>query len=249
MKIIGIIPARYRSLRFEGKPLIDLCGKTMIARTYEQVSKVKLFDRVVVATDDRRIYNEIVAVGGKPVLTSPSHRSGTDRCLEALQQLNYNPNETLVINIQGDEPFIQPLQIEELIHCFDTEDIQIATLIKRIESEENLHNLNMVKVVVSDKQKALYFSRYAIPYLRNISFEDSCFYKHIGMYAYRGNILQELVRLPVSSLEQAESLEQLRWLQAGYEIVTHLTQYETGIAIDTPEDREKAIQYIQTQNL
>jgi 3-deoxy-manno-octulosonate cytidylyltransferase (CMP-KDO synthetase) len=238
MDFIGIIPARYQSVRFPGKPLIDLAGKTMIVRTYEQVLKVKQFVNVIVATDDQRIYQEVCSSGGKALMTADTHSSGTDRCADALSQLNYEPKKTIIVNIQGDEPFIQPEQIEEVIACFDNPNTQIATLIKEIETEEMLQNPNVVKVVVSDTGKALYFSRSPIPFLRNSSFKDAVFYKHIGIYAYRTDILNEIVKNPISPLEKAESLEQLRWLQAGYEIQTFLTQYEDTIGIDTPQDVE-----------
>ena len=238
MDFIGIIPARYHSVRFPGKPLVDLAGKSMIVRTYEQVSKVKRLSKVVVATDDERIYQAVHSAGGNVVMTSPTHTSGTDRCAEALSQLRYEQNKTVVVNIQGDEPFIKPEQIEELIACFDNSDTQIATLIKKIETEEMLQNPNVVKTVVSDTGKALYFSRFAVPFLRNGSFEDVIFYKHIGIYAYRAEVLNEIVKIPISSLEKAESLEQLRWLQAGYEIQTLATQHEDTIGIDTPQDLE-----------
>jgi len=241
MDFIGIIPARYQSVRFPGKPLVDLAGKPMIVRTYEQASKVKKFVNVIVATDDQRIFQEVRSAGGKAVMTSDIHTSGTDRCADALSQLSYKPNKTVVVNIQGDEPFIQPEQIEEIIACFDNPNTQIATLIKKIESKETLQNPNVVKVVVSDNCKALYFSRFAIPFLRNNSFEDVVFYKHIGIYAYRAETLNEIVKLPMSSLEKAESLEQLRWLQAGYEIQAFQTQYEDTIGIDTPQDLEKVL--------
>jgi 3-deoxy-manno-octulosonate cytidylyltransferase (CMP-KDO synthetase) len=210
----------------------------MIVRTYEQVSKVKQFVNVIVATDDVRIYNKVISFGGKAMMTSPNHCSGTDRCAEAFQQLKYPSENTVVVNIQGDEPFIQPEQIEELIACFDNPNTQIATLIKKIETKEMLQNSNVVKVVVSDTCKALYFSRFAIPFLRNISFEDASFYKHIGIYAYKADVLNKIVKIPPSFLEKAESLEQLRWLQAGYEIQTIVTQYEDTIGIDTPQDLE-----------
>jgi 3-deoxy-manno-octulosonate cytidylyltransferase (CMP-KDO synthetase) len=245
MDFIGIIPARYQSVRFPGKPLVDLAGKPMIVRTYEQVCKAKRFVNVVVATDDQRIYNEVCSAGGRVVLTARTHTSGTERCADALSQLNYEPNKMVVVNIQGDEPFIQPEQIEEVITCFDNPNTQIATLIKKIKTEEMLQNPNVVKAVVADSGKALYFSRFAIPFLRDCLFEDAVFYKHIGIYAYRAEVLNEIVKLPMSSLEKAESLEQLRWLQAGYEIQTFQTQYEDTIGIDTKEDVEKALLYLQ----
>ena len=249
MDIIGIIPARYQSERLPGKPLIDLAGKSMIVRTYEQVSKINAFSELIVATDDSRIFNEVVSFGGKAVMTNLNHCSGTDRCADALQQLGYEPKHAIVVNIQGDEPFILPEQIEELIHCFNNKEIEIATLIKEIESENDLQDPNVVKVVKTDNNNALYFSRFSIPYKRNTSINDITYYRHIGMYAYRGDVLNRIVKLPVSSLERAESLEQLRWLQAGYHIHTHITKYETAFGIDTQNDVIKAIQYIQNHHL
>ena len=274
MNFIGIIPARYASTRFEGKPLCRIGGKTMIERTYNQAVKVKEFAEVIVATDDERIYNEVLSFGGKAVMTSENCCSGTDRCAEAFQQLDFSENDTVVVNIQGDEPFIKPEQIQELIRCFEfpptrhaelvsaspTNEtspqpppkegefsipfgegwggVQIATLIKEIDSQEMLENPNIVKVVISNENKALYFSRCPIPFLRNITFAETVFYKHIGIYAYKAAVLAKLVKLPPSSLEKAESLEQLRWLQAGYSIYTQHTKYEASISIDTPEDLE-----------
>ena len=238
MDFLGIIPARYQSVRFPGKPLVDIAGKPMIIRTYEQVLKVKQFVNVVVATDDQRIYKEVLSFGGNVVMTAHTHTSGTERCAEAFLQLAKKQENTVVVNIQGDEPFIQPEQIEELIACFDNSDVQIATLIKKIDREEVLQNPNVVKVVISNEKKALYFSRYPIPFLRNNSMQEVDFYKHIGIYAYRADILSEIVKLPPSPLEKAESLEQLRWLQAGYTIQTVETQYDDTIGIDTPQDIE-----------
>ena len=238
MDFIGIIPARYASTRFEGKPLCKIGDKTMIECTYNQVSKVKEFSEIVVATDDVRIYDEVVSFGGKAVMTSPNHCSGTDRCAEAFQQLNYPSENTVVVNIQGDEPFIKPEQIQELIACFSFSDIRIATLIKKIDSQEALENPNVVKVVISNENSALYFSRHPIPFLRNVSWEEVDFYKHIGIYAYQADVLEALVKIQPSSLEKAESLEQLRWLQAGYAIYAQQTKYEASIGIDTPEDLE-----------
>jgi 3-deoxy-manno-octulosonate cytidylyltransferase (CMP-KDO synthetase) len=239
MDFIGIIPARYASTRFEGKPLCRIGGKSMIECTYNQVAKVQKFSEIVVATDDVRIYNEVVSFGGKVVMTSENHRSGTDRCAEAFQQLGYSAENTVVVNIQGDEPFIKPEQIQELTACFSVPNIQIATLIKKIDSFEVLLNPNVVKVVISNENKALYFSRHPIPFLQNSTFEAVDFYKHIGIYAYRAGVLETLVKLPQSSLEKAESLEQLRWLQAGFAIHAQQTQYEASLSVDTPEDLEQ----------
>ena len=243
MKFIGIIPARYASTRFPGKPLADMKGKYMIQRVYEQARKV--LDNVCVATDDDRIFNAVESFGGNVVMTSAEDRSGTDRCFEAYNRLG--GNEDVIINIQGDEPFIKPEQIESLIACFDSPQTQIATLVRPFEATEGyeaLANPNSPKVILNDKNEALYFSRSIIPYMRNISPEQwpdkHVYYKHIGMYGYRADILSQITRLPQSSLEIAESLEQLRWLQNGYTIKVGITTQET-IGIDTPDDLQKAL--------
>ena len=243
MKSIGIIPARYASTRFPGKPLADMKGKYMIQRVYEQACKV--LDRVCVATDDERIFNAVQSFGGQVVMTSDRHRSGTDRCFEAYT--NLGGGEEVVINIQGDEPFIKPEQIESLIACFDSPQTQIATLVRPFEATEGyeaLANPNSPKVVMNERHEALYFSRSIIPYLRGVEPEQwlsrHVYYKHIGMYGYRADVLGEITRLPQSSLELAESLEQLRWLQNGYTVKVGITTQET-IGIDTPADLQKAI--------
>lgn len=241
MKIIGIIPARYASTRFPAKPLVDIRGKSMIQRVYEQVKKSKSISSVVVATDHAEIYDHVKKFGGEVCLTKDSHVSGTDRCYEALtlQKNNYD----YVINVQGDEPFIQPAQIDLLASLLDG-NTEIATLIKTIEQEEVLFNPNVVKAVINKQNEALYFSRSTIPHIRNTAHSDwmskRIFFKHIGMYAYRSDILQQLTQLEISSLEKAESLEQLRWLENGFTIKTAITNIET-IGIDTPEDLEKAL--------
>ncbi|HJB73029.1 3-deoxy-manno-octulosonate cytidylyltransferase [Barnesiella sp. An22] len=243
MKFIGIIPARYASTRFPGKPLADMKGKYMIQRVYEQARKV--LDHVCVATDDDRIFNAVQSFGGEVVMTSAQHRSGTDRCFEAYRTLG--GHEDVVINIQGDEPFIKPEQIESLIACFDSPQIQIATLVRPFEASEGyeaLANPNSPKVVLNERHEALYFSRSVIPYLRGVEPAEwlarHTYYKHIGMYGYRADVLGQITCLPQSSLELAESLEQLRWLQNGYTIKVGITTQET-IGIDTPADLEKAI--------
>lgn len=243
MKFIGIIPARYASTRFPGKPLADMKGKYMIQRVYEQACKV--LDRVCVATDDERIFNAVQSFGGQVVMTSTEHRSGTDRCFEAYT--NLGGREDVVINIQGDEPFIKPEQIESLIACFDSPQTQIATLVRPFEAAEGyeaLANTNSPKVVMNEHHEALYFSRSIIPYLRGVEPTEwptrHTYYKHIGMYGYRADVLARITRLPQSSLEMAESLEQLRWLQNGYTVKVGITTQET-IGIDTPADLEKAI--------
>ena len=243
MKFIGIIPARYASTRFPGKPLADMKGKYMIQRVYEQARKV--LDHVCVATDDDRIFNAVQSFGGEVVMASAQHRSGTDRCFEAYRTLG--GHEDVVINIQGDEPFIKPEQIESLIACFDSPQIQIATLVRPFEASEGyeaLANPNSPKVVLNERHEALYFSRSVIPYLRGVEPAEwlarHTYYKHIGMYGYRADVLGQITCLPQSSLELAESLEQLRWLQNGYTIKVGITTQET-IGIDTPADLEKAI--------
>ena len=244
--ILGIIPARYASTRFPAKPLADLGGKSMIQRVYEQVKKSKLVSEVVVATDHPEILNHVNKFGGNVCMTKESHASGTDRCFEvlSLQKKEYN----YVINIQGDEPFIQPEQIDLLAKLLDGKT-EIATLVKKIEDREQLFNPNVVKAVVSNDKTALYFSRSPIPHIRNTQESEwlskHTFYKHIGMYAYRADILKQLTALPISTLEKAESLEQLRWLENGFKISVAETQTET-IGIDTPEDLQKALSYLKT---
>lgn len=240
MKILGIIPARYASTRFPGKPLVDIGGKTMIQRVYEQASKASL-SRVVVATDDERIASAVKTFGGEFVLTGAHHQSGTDRCAEVAQQF---PDFDVVINIQGDEPFIDPQQISLVASCFKDPTVQLATLIKKIKTESELFNANIPKVVLNNEQEAIYFSRHPIPYLRSTAQENWLnahqFYKHIGIYGYQTNTLMAITQLAPSSLELAESLEQLRWLENGYRIKTQVTDIET-IAIDTPEDLQKIV--------
>lgn len=254
MKFIGIIPARYASTRFPGKPLADICGKTVIRRVYEQASKA--LDTVVVATDDERIYDAVEAFGGKVVMTRADHRCGTDRCLEAYLGITtpswreQNDSDTVVINIQGDEPFIQPEQIESLMKCFDEQDTQIATLVRPYTKEDTLDDLenpNTPKVAWSKTTgEALLFSRSVIPYLRGIDKNEWLnkgeFYRHIGLYAYRTDILAKITKLEPSPIEKAESLEQMRWLENGYRIRVGMTDIQT-IGIDTPQDLEKAIEW------
>ena len=234
---VAIIPARYASTRFPGKPLADIGGKTMIQRVYEQTSRA--VGRVMVATDDERIRAEVERFGGDAVMTSTLHRSGTDRSAEAFRTRCGATGHTVVINVQGDEPFIQPDQIRRLMACFDDSGVQIATLVKPIASHEELFNPNHVKVVRDLAGRAIYFSRWPIPYLRNVPenewHERHVYFKHIGIYAYRADILEQLTALRPSSLETAESLEQNRWLENGYVIHTAETDSE-GLSIDTPED-------------
>lgn len=243
MRSIGIIPARYASSRFPGKPLAVLGGKPVIKRVVEQVSPI--LDDIYVATDDSRIFNAVTAFGGKVVMTRTSHLSGTDRIREALEKIGGEFD--IVINIQGDEPFIQRSQIETVMECFNDSRTQIATLGKPFESMEAVNNPNSPKIVVDNNGYAMYFSRSIIPFVRGKQEEEWLgaypFLKHIGLYAYRTNVLKEITELPQSSLELAESLEQLRWLQNGYKIKVGTTDVET-IGIDTPDDLKRAEEYI-----
>ena len=246
MRFVGIIPARYASQRFPGKPLAILGGKTVIQRVDEQVGKG--LDDVYVATDDDRIKNTVEGFGGKAIMTSPDHKSGTDRIEEAVEKIGGDFD--VVINIQGDEPFIHESQIKELCACFDDADTQIATLGKPFTAEmgmEALENPNSPKIVVDNRGYAMYFSRSVIPYIRNTRREEWIgqfpYLKHIGLYAYRRDVLRQVTQLPQSSLEIAESLEQLRWLQNGYKIKVGLTDVET-VGIDTPEDLQRAETYL-----
>ena len=243
MKYIAIIPARYASTRFPGKPLAVLGGKTVIQRVYEQVSGV--LDEVYVATDDERILQCVEQFGGRAVMTRVDHKSGTDRIEEAVEKTGTDAD--VVINVQGDEPFIQPSQVETLMHLFDEPSTQIGTLGKPFDSLEAVENPNSPKIVTDVRGFALYFSRSVIPYIRGVDSDDWFgqfpFLKHLGIYAYRREVLAEVTRLPQSSLEKAESLEQLRWLQNGYRIRVGLTDVET-VGIDTPEDLQRAEQFL-----
>lgn len=241
LRFVAIIPARYASTRFPGKPLVDIGGKTMIQRVYDQVSKV--INDVYVATDDERIFDKVRSFGGKVIMTSDAHRSGTDRCYEAFTKLE--DWFDVVINVQGDEPFIQPEQIEALKNCFADDETQIATLVKKITDKDGvevLFNPNTPKVVIDKQNNALYFSRSPIPYKRGSDeknwMAEHDYYKHVGVYAYRSEVLSQIVQMPPSKLELAESLEQLRWLENGLKIKAGFTEVET-VGIDTPEDLEK----------
>jgi 3-deoxy-manno-octulosonate cytidylyltransferase (CMP-KDO synthetase) len=231
-----IIPARFASTRFPGKPLVEIEGKSMIQRVYEQAIKVKNIAQVVVATDDDKIYNHVLNFGGKVVITSDQHQSGTDRCNEAANLLSLKKDD-VVINIQGDEPFLNPEQIVQLMNCFDNKYIQIATLVKKIENKEEISNPNSPKVVFNKAKKALFFSRSAIPFARNENIE-TIYHKHIGVYAYQVEVLQKISSLSPSVLEQTEMLEQLRWLENGFDIYVNITTHES-IAVDTPADLDK----------
>ena len=249
MKFIAIIPARYASTRFPGKPLAVLGGKPVIQRVYEQVAGV--LDDAVVATDDERIRDAVRAFGGRVEMTSPDHRSGTDRCREAYDRLGVEYD--VVVNVQGDEPFIQPSQLEAVKRCFDDPATDIATLVKPFTEADGLaalENPNSPKVVLDTQSRAIYFSRSVIPYLRGVERAEwlarHTFYKHIGLYAFRTDVLRAVTALPQSALEKAESLEQLRWLENGYKIGVGISEVET-IGIDTPEDLEKAERFLDSQ--
>lgn len=247
MKYIGIIPARYASSRFPGKPLASLGGKIIIQHVYEQVSHV--LNDVYVATDDERIFKAVTSFGGKAIMTSENHKSGTDRIEEAIKKINGDYD--VVINIQGDEPFIHRSQIETVCNCFKDETTQIATLgipYQKSQCFEDLENINSPKIVIDNNNFALYFSRSIIPFIRDLKKDkwlgNFPFLKHIGLYAYRTKVLHEITHLHQSSLELAESLEQLRWLQNGYKIKVGITNIET-IGIDTPADLEKAETFLK----
>ena len=246
MKFIGIIPARYASTRFPGKPLAILGGKTVIQRVYEQASSV--LEEAYVATDDERIFQAVEGFGGRAVMTRSDHKSGTDRIEEAAEKIGTDAD--VIINIQGDEPFIQPSQIKTLIGLFEDAGTQIGTLGKRFESMEAAMNPNSPKIVTDLRGFALYFSRSVIPYVRGAGAEEWFsrypYLKHLGLYAYRRHVLQEITQLPQSPLELAESLEQLRWLENGYRIRVGLTDVET-VGIDTPEDLQRAEEFLKQQ--
>ena len=236
MKIIGIIPARYDSSRFPGKPLIDIAGLSMIQRVYTQAKQATSLSEVIVATDDQRIYDHVKSFAGNVIMTDKIHQSGTDRCAEVAANLT---GFDVAINIQGDEPFIDPQQIDLLVSCFNDAQTEIATLIRRVETEDELFNENKPKVVLNRKGEAVYFSRQAVPFLRgtkpNEWLAHRPYYNHIGIYGYRIDILQQLTALPLSDLETMEALEQLRWIDNGYKIKTAISAHSND-AIDTPED-------------
>ncbi len=237
MKILGIIPSRYASTRFPGKPLAEIQGKSMVQRVYEQASKAKSLDKVIVATDDLRIFDHVRSWGGEVIMTSTKHASGTDRCKEVLDREKQEFD--IVVNIQGDEPYIDPSQIENVTESFINKETQIASLAIKITSLEELFNPNTVKVVIGENKQALYFSRAVIPFLRGVEEKNylshTDFYKHIGLYAYRAKVLKEISNLPQAKLEKVESLEQLRWLAAGFQISMRVTSLQ-GLSVDTPED-------------
>lgn len=248
MKFIGIIPARYASTRFPGKPLALLGGKPVIQHVYEKVAAV--LEAAYVATDDKRIYDVVKSFGGQVVMTRTDHKSGTDRIEEAIEKIGGEWD--VVVNVQGDEPFVAKSQLDTICHCFDDPTTQIATLGKPFESMEAVQNPNSPKIVVDNMGFAMYFSRSVIPYVRGKEMSSWLthypFLKHLGIYAYRKDVLRQVTQLPQSSLEIAESLEQLRWLQNGFKIKVGTTDVET-VGIDTPQDLERAEEFLKTQLL
>lgn len=236
MKVIGIIPARYDSTRFPGKPLVDIAGMTMIQRVYNQVKHAASLSEVVVATDDQRIFDHVKSFAGNVVMTKKEHQSGTDRCAEVINNIS---GFDIAINIQGDEPFIDPQQIDLLVSCFQRPEVEIATLVRPIQELTDLENVNKPKVVLNQKSEALYFSRQPIPYMRGADIKEwlskETYYNHIGIYGFKVETLKVLARLPISKLETTESLEQLRWLDNGYRIQTAVSTHIND-AIDSPED-------------
>jgi len=240
--IAGIIPARYSSARYPGKSLTHILGKSMIQRVYEQSLRSKGLDTLVVATDDERIFNHVASFGGNVLMTAAHHANGTDRCWDALQQLG--PEYQYVINIQGDEPFIDPQQIDELAAVLHEGTTELATQMIAVKTYEELFDMGEVKIVLNDNMEALYFSRMPIPYVKGVAESDwhkhFTYYRHVGMYAYRRDVLGQISKIPVSTLEQAESLEQLRWLQHGFRIKCVTTSFESH-CVDTPEDIDKVL--------
>jgi 3-deoxy-manno-octulosonate cytidylyltransferase (CMP-KDO synthetase) len=240
MEFIGIIPARYASTRFPGKPLADIGGSSMIQRVYQQAKKSAVLTDVVVATDDDRIFSHVREFGGNVVMTAETHQSGTDRCFEAIGK--FRASADVVINIQGDEPFIQPEQIDLVASCFKDTRTEIATLVKKIQTNEELFNVNTPKVLLNQEMEAIYFSRQTIPHVRGKEqpewLNSFQFYKHIGIYAYRNNVLAAITALKQSPLELAEALEQLRWIENGYKLKVKITDFES-VAVDVPEDLKK----------
>lgn len=247
-KILALIPSRYGSSRFEGKPLADIFGLPMVVRVFNQASQV--FDNVYIATDDHRIEEVAKKHGCKVVMTSASHPSGTDRCREALEKVEKTTalKFDVVVNIQGDEPFIHTEQLSQIAQSFEDEQVDIATLVKPFEKDEDIFNVNSPKVVLSAQMFALYFSRSVVPFIRGTEKEawqeKHTFYKHIGLYAYRADVLREITELPQGVLEKCESLEQLRWLENGYTIKCSVTHHKT-YAIDTPEDLKTVLECLK----
>ncbi len=249
MKVLAVIPARYASTRFPGKPLVEIGGKSMIQRVYEQAQSCQLINEVVVATDDTRIHAAVEEFGGAVMMTSDQHPSGTDRVAEVAAQRR---DIDIIVNVQGDEPFIDPTQLAAVVEVFERTDAPIATLARLITTNEALFSPNVVKVVVDANQKARYFSRHPVPFIRSKPQEEwlgaGVHFQHIGIYAFRRAYLNELSQLPPGQLESLESLEQLRWLEAGYQIYVQETN-KLSIGIDTPEDLQAAEAWLREQGL
>ena len=248
MKAIGIIPARYSSTRFPGKPLINIKGKSMIQRVYEQSLLSSVVHTIYIATDDERIYKHAESFGANVVMTSSLHSSGTDRCSEAVELIPESDRFDIILNIQGDEPFLHPPQLDMLVECFNNSNkTQIATLIKKIQFNEELDDFNIVKAIINQQNEAIYFSRQAIPHQYNTKKQEwlskSTYFKHIGIYAFKREILRKISKLKQSSLEIAEDLEQNRWIEYGFKIQTKTTIHENA-SINTPQDLEKIINNI-----
>jgi 3-deoxy-manno-octulosonate cytidylyltransferase (CMP-KDO synthetase) len=240
MKVLGVIPARYGSSRFPGKPLIDLKGKSMIQRVYEGAQKATLLDALLVATDDDRIYQEVLGFGGQALMTSTMHESGTERCAEVLSQF---PDYDVVINIQGDEPLVSAIQLDQLLSAFEDPEVKIATLVHTDVTLADLENVNRIKVLANAAQNAIYFSRSPLPNMHYAKTPEYPWLRHIGLYAYGAKTLTEIANLAPCALEQAESLEQLRWLYYGYNICLIHTHIETP-NIDVPDDLEKVLPFL-----
>jgi 3-deoxy-manno-octulosonate cytidylyltransferase (CMP-KDO synthetase) len=251
MKFIGIIPARYASSRFPGKALFVIEGKTMIQRVYEQAKKSTILDDVYVATDDISIENHVKKFGGKAIMTTSNIACGTDRCHDAFLVINegkaFNPDD-VIINIQGDEPLINPEQINLVASCFKSDEVKIATLVKKLDNIDDLLSPNVMKVVCDHQNRAMYFSRSPIPYFRGLDKQQwvkkHTYFQHIGIYAYRASVLKELRNMPQSELEKAESLEQLRWLQNGYSIYVEQTSYPSH-SVDVLGDVDKIVKQLK----
>ncbi|MBN4049599.1 3-deoxy-manno-octulosonate cytidylyltransferase [Bacteroidales bacterium AH-315-N07] len=242
MSTLGIIPARYASTRLPGKPLVYIKGKTMIQRVYENAVKAKSLNDLIIATDDKRIKDHVHDFGGEVIMTSAKHKSGSDRCCEVIKIMKGSYNN--IINIQGDEPFINPKQIDLVTKCFDDKTVQIATLVKEIKDNNEIFDSNIPKVIINSNDEAVYFSRSPIPYYQKIKPEKWSkkhkYFKHIGIYGFRADVLKEITNLQQSPLEIAESLEQLRWIENGYKIKVAYTKHES-YSVDTPEDLKRLL--------
>ena len=249
MKVLGIIPARFNSSRFPGKPLATIGGKPMIIHVLERASLCKEISRLIVATDNPIIMDTVIKHGYEAMLTAESHPSGTDRCAEILSKIEDEPD--ICINIQGDEPFLDPDQLSALISCFKNSDCQISTLKHRINNQEELFSPDAVKVITDKNGKALYFSRSPLPYLRDQNEESwlskQDYYRHIGLYGFKAEILKKVSKIEESSLEKAEKLEQLRWMENGFSVFV-ATSDKPNIAVDTPHDLKKAENYYKSQS-